>query len=1039
MPWCLSCGQFAAEGARFCSACGTRLASSAPPPQLARKTVTVLFSDVSGFTSLGERLDPESVHQVMGRFFTEMAEVVERHGGVVEKFIGDEVMALFGVPFVHEDDAMRAARAALEMRARLDALNDELAAEWDIRMNLHTGLNTGEVAAGIHTSGASVTYGDPVNVAQRLEAAAAPDEILVGATTAQLLRGQARLTALSPLRLKGKPDLVEAWRLEGVDLEFRRSSAPVPPRPFVGRSTQLRLLHEALDLVVESRRPRLVTLVGPAGIGKSRLASALLEGAVGRATVVTGRCLSYGEGIAYYPIAEIVRQLAGRPDETAISELVGGGPEGAEIASRVARALGFSRGSVAVEEAHWGLRRLFEFRAELRPLIVVIDDLHWAEPTLLELIEYVVTSAAEVPLLWLLLGRPELLDRQAGWSDRGARGTLLSLAPLTDHESSALAASLATGTLENEERDVLLATAEGNPFFLEQLVASRAESGRASASPPATIQALLAARIDALQATEREVVDRAAIEGRNFHRSGVAALLPAAARNRLDGVLQALERRDLIRPGDSELPGETAYRFAHTLVRDVAYELLPKARRAEFHEAYAGWLEDRPGGTYPELVGYHLEQAYRCHSELHPGAGARPLGLARRAARSLGTAGHAAIDRGDLRSGVNLLTRAIALIPDDEPARGTMLPELGIALAQLGRLAEAEEILTAAADRTHAAGERLAEAHAVTARFFARVQAAPEQAVSEIDARFEELHGIFSAARDELGLARLWRAQALVHWLAGQSTRAEGAWRRAVACARTAGDEQGAAEAICWLASAACEGPTPAPEAIRRCETILAELQADRLSQALAMRPLATLQAMAGRLDEAHILLERANTTLDDLGVAMTLSACYDDAWVALLAGDAASAEAALRSGYAALDEMGERALLATTAAMLARALYMLGNLDEALMFADAAQDAAADHDLSAQILARTARAQVLAQRGDTRAAERLSAQAVAMASKTDWLNDHADALMVRAEVLSALGQPEAAAARRKEALDLYERKGNAVAADRARATVMTR
>ena len=347
---------------------------------------------------------------------------------------------------------------------------------------------------------------------------------------------------------------------------------------------------------------------------------------------------------------------------------------------------------------------------------------------------------------------------------------MLSLAPLTDHESSALIASLATGTLENEERDLLLATAEGNPFFLEQLVASRAESGRAPVSPPPTIQALLAARIDALPATEREVVDRAAIEGRQLPSQRARSSASGFCANHLDGSYSAGTTRPhptgRQRAARRDCLPVRAHPRARRRLRASA-----KARRAEFHEAYASWLEERPGGTYPELVGYHLEQAYRCHSELHPGAGARLLGLARRAARSLGTAGHAAIDRGDLLGGVNLLTRAIALIPDDEPARGTMLPELGIALAQLGRLAEAEGILTAAADRAHAAGERLAEAHAVTARFFARVQAAPEQAVTELDARFEELQRTFSAARDELGLARLWRAQALVHWLAGQSTR----------------------------------------------------------------------------------------------------------------------------------------------------------------------------------------------------------------------------------------------------------------------------
>src|SRR2546423_4771487 len=414
MPWCSSCGQFAAEGARFCPACGVRFEPSAATPQLARKTVTVLFSDVTGFTALGEQLDPESVHHVMGRFFTEMAGVVERHGGIVEKFIGDEVMALFGLPVLHEDDALRAARAALEMRTVLAALNEELTSRWDIRLSVHTGVNTGEVVAGVLATGDAVTYGDPVNVAQRLQAAAAPGEILVGPTTAQLLHGRARLTGLAPLRLKGKPELVEAWRLEDVETDTRLMATTSAARPLVDRTTELRQLHEAFEAVVQSRRPRLVTLTGPAGIGKSRLVSALLDDAADRATVVSGRCLSYGEGITYYPVAEIVRRLAARTDEEAIAELAGGGAEGKRIASRVARAVGFSHGSVTIEEAHWAVRRLLEIQAERRPLIVAIDDLQWAAPTLLDLIEHVSTAAGNVPMLWVLLDRPELSGRRGG-------------------------------------------------------------------------------------------------------------------------------------------------------------------------------------------------------------------------------------------------------------------------------------------------------------------------------------------------------------------------------------------------------------------------------------------------------------------------------------------------------------------------------------------------------------------------------------------------------------------------------------------------
>jgi class 3 adenylate cyclase/tetratricopeptide (TPR) repeat protein len=1034
MPWCSSCGRITGEDAGVCTNCGARFASIGPS-RLARKTVTVLFSDLTGFTALGEQLDPESVHEVMGRFFAEMGNVVERHGGMVEKFIGDEVMALFGVPVVHEDDALRAARTAVEMQSVLESLNEELASRWDVRLSSHTGLNTGEVAAGVRADGEPITYGDAVNVAKRLEAVASSGEILVGATTAQLLRGRARLTAVGPLQLRGKPDPVEAWRLHEVLAEAGSVRPARRARPLVDREAERRRLHEAFDAVVASRQPRTVTIVGPAGIGKSRLARALLDATASRATTVVGRCLPYGEGITYWPLTEIVRELAGRSDEAAIRELAAGSPDGARIAAHVARTVGFTAGGVPVEEAHWAVRRLLEIHAERRPLVVMVDDLHWAEPTLLDLIDHITAFARDAPLLCVLLTRPELIERRPAWGAEVARGTVLSLGPLEERDAAALVRGLAGADLGHGERDALLARAEGNPFFLEQMIAIRDEPGVAT-GPPATIQALLAARIDALPAAERAVVDRAAIEGRSFHRGAVARLLPPADRDALDASLDALERRELIAPAEGELEGEVGYRFAHSLVRDVAYELLVKSARAELHESYADWLEEQAGGGYGEIVGFHLEQACRCHAELHPGSGSQYRGLASRAGGYLGAAGHQAVARGDLPAGVNLLERAVALQSDDERARGVLVPELGMALVQLGRLAKADDVLTSAAADARADNDVVAEAQAVTVRFFARVQVSSEAAVTDLDARFGALRRVFVHAGDELGLARLWRAQALVHWLAGQSTQAEASWTRAVDHAHRAGDEQGRADAMCWLASAAREGPTPVMQAIPQCEAMLEQLQADRRSQALTMRPLASLHAMAGRLDRAHELFDWANAIFEELGVGLTSVVPHDEAFVALLSGNAAAAEAALRQGYELLDAMGERALLATTAAMLAEALYMQGNLDEAWEFAEVAHEAAADDDLSAQILGRTARAQVLARRGDAGAACDLSAEAVALASRTDWLNPHADTLMARAEVLRAAGDGEGAAREVRAALDLYERKGNVIAAGRARSAL---
>jgi predicted ATPase len=480
--------------------------------------------------------------------------------------------------------------------------------------------------------------------------------------------------------------------------------------------------------------------------------------------------------------------------------------------------------------------------------------------------------------------------------------------------------------------------------------------------------------------------------------------------------------------------GGDDFRFAHVLVRDVAYGLVPKEARADLHARFAEWLEGRAGGLQDEVVGHHLEQAHRCRAELRPGAVAERRPLARRAAGHLGAAGRAALARGDVPGGVALLERAADLSPDDEPERGALLPELGLALVRCGKLGRARTVLDGAVERATARSEELAEAHARTARLFAEIQVDPERAAAELARRFVTLRRTFDAVADELGLSRLWRAQALVHWIAGASARADEAWTRAVRHARAAGDEEGRADALCWLASSAAAGPAPVPEAISRCEAIARELEADRMSHALALRPLASLHAMAGRFELARDLLAQSGAMVADLGQTLTSAATHDDAFVALLAGDAARAERCLRQACAELEQMGERALLATTAGMLARALLLQGNVEEAWRFTDVAEGAAAAADVSAQALWRAVRAQLLARRGEAAAARRLGAEAVAQAARTDWPVELADALLAQADVLRSVGDAAAADRATREAIELYTRKGDVASAERARA-----
>jgi class 3 adenylate cyclase/tetratricopeptide (TPR) repeat protein len=1020
----------AATTARFCSACGAPLGGAYGRTVHSRKILTVMFADVVGFTSLAERIDPEALQLVMSRYIAEMRQIIVRHGGTIEKLMGDAIMVIFGVPVIHEDDAARAAQCALEMHSVLETLNEEIEARWGERLQIHIGLNTGEVMVGPGDDGQTMTYGDAVNVAKRLQEAA-QGEILVGPLTAQLLDGVGHLTPVAAMQLKGKVAPVEAWRLRRTDEGSQRP--PGPTRALVGRRDELATLRATFDRVVATATPAAVTVTGGAGIGKSRLVGELLDDVGDDAAVVAGRCLPYGEGITYWPLAEIVRRLAGRPEVSAIAEIAGGHEEAQTIARHVARVVGITPGTVAPDEAHWAVRRLLEIRAANRPLIVVIDDIHWAEPTLLDLLDHVATVARDVPLLLVCLTRPELLER-GGIPGASASSTILALGPLPDEDAAELLAELTAGSgVTAADAARVLATAEGNPFFLEQIVAMRA--GGDSGTPP-SIQALLAARIDALPPNERAVVDRAAVEGRGFHRSAVAELLPAADRPGLDAALEGLARRQLIRPGSGELPGEAGYRFVHILVRDVVYELLPKAARADLHQRYAAWLDERSGPRYGELVGYHLEQAHRWHAELRPRAVAERRPLADQAAERLATAAQAALRRGDLPGGVNLLRRTAALLPADAPARAPVLPELALALVQLGELPPADQLLTEAIRIARQRGDELAEAHARTAQFFALVQLEPDAAPDAISSRFDALHRTFTDASDDLGLARLYRAQAFVHWLAGRTARADAAWKRGVRHSRMAGDEQGVADGLVWQASAARFGPRRVPVAINDCRAILDQLRSDRRSQALSMRPLATLYAMSGEFAVARDLLDRSHAIHEELGVSLHAVLAQDEADVQLIAGDPSAAEAALRPCVTRLAEMGDKALLATMAGVLARALAEQHLNDEAWELLDTVDEAAAPDDLSAQMLRRIVRAELLARRGDTAAADRLSEEAVRITASTDWLVDRADVLMARGRILRAGGREEDAVRSFAQAFELFSRKGNVVSAERARAAV---
>ena len=720
-------------------------APEAPRPQpAARRLVSIVFADLVGSTGLGERLDPESMHAVLDRYAEVCGAVIERHGGTVEGFIGDAVVGIFGLTELHEDDALRAVRAAVELREAGAALSAELERERGVGIGMKFAVESGEVFLSAGARRSSFAAGDAFNVAARLEGLAPEGEILLGENTYPLVRDSVRVEALEPLQLKGRAAKVQAWRLLGLEVDD-----PARPRspgnPFVGRERELEELQSAFARARDEQSCQTVTLVGPAGIGKSRLVQELVAEVGSGAGVVVGRCLSYGEGVTYRPLADIVRQLGGSDPRQRIEELL----EGDEpIARLVLGAIGLSEGAAQAEETFWAVRRLLERVAAERPLVVVVEDVHWAEPTLLDLLDHLVAFSSAHPILLVCNARPEFLETRPSWGTPQPNRSLVVLDPLSNAEARELVQSAGADELGSQTAAQIVETADGNPLFLEQLVAVGAEHGESAL--PSSIQAVLAARIDHLEPGERAVLEPASVQGRSFYVGGLTELLDEGARAGTPAHLVSLVQKQLIRAERSDLPGQDAFRFAHALIREAAYQGLPKQRRADLHERLAHWLERWPGAQ-DETIGYHLGEAHRLLADLGF-EGERERALAATAAERLEAGASAALLRGDPPAGARLLERVETLMAADDPARTALLPRLGAALLEAGRLADAERILTAAIEAAEA--ESPLEARARVERQLVRLQAGSHAPTGETEEIADSALAVLEAHGDELGQCR---------------------------------------------------------------------------------------------------------------------------------------------------------------------------------------------------------------------------------------------------------------------------------------------
>jgi class 3 adenylate cyclase/tetratricopeptide (TPR) repeat protein len=983
MSVCARCGQENPDGFSFCGACGALLGEAEAPREV-RKTVTVVFCDLTGSTALGDRLDPEAVRATMRRYIEESRAILERHGGTVEKFIGDAVMAVFGVPQAHEDDALRAVRAAVELREAVATIG----------LQARIGVNTGEVVAG---EGDALVTGDAVNVAARLEQNAEPGEILVGPETQQLVRDAVQVEAVE-LELKGKSAPVAAYRLLQIDPEaaglVRRLDSPL-----VGRGRELQRLRDDFENVVSQRSSYLFTLLGPAGVGKSRLVEEFVHDSADRARILRGRCLHYGEGITYWPLVEVLLQLGA--DAEAVLALPS--PNEAAVATR----------------------KLLEEQAAEQPLVVVWDDIQWAEPTFLDLIEHIADWSRGVPIFVLCVARPELLELRPAWGGGKPNATSLLLEPLGSDETSVLIDNLLRGAeLRDKTRTRILEASEGNPLFVEEMLLMLRGDGDSEVVVPPTIHALLQARLDQLGGEERSVIERGSVEGEVFHRSPVAELASERVRTGLDGHLAKLIRNELIRPETATMPGDDAFRFRHLLIRDAAYDSLPKETRADLHERFALWLDEHVQLVeQDEIVGYHLEQAVLYRRELDR----NDEELARAACARLGAAGRAALARGDNRAGAALIERAGSLVPHGADDRLQWLPDLALALMDMGRFAEGRSHL----DELAAAGGERWPTYASVLRPMLNALSGTgslEGGRAELAAAEET----FERLEDHRGLALALVMQGHDEWTSCRADAAAEKYRRSISHAERAGNESLVQEAVGMLFSTGSFGPAPVDAAEREIRALLPRATGIA-AEASASRALGRLAATRGDFDAARELMRQGREPLADAGLLVLHAAtCLGSGFIEEQAGDDEAAIRAFREGFDELTRLGEHAFASTVAVGIAQALLRRSRKEEAEKWLATALELSPAGDRATLIIAENVSARLHALR-DLEEAERLARRAVHEVETVDYWEIRGETYETLAVVLGAAGRAADAHAAQQEAISVYDVKGATVAAERAR------
>ncbi|MFN2426687.1 MAG: AAA family ATPase, partial [Candidatus Binatia bacterium] len=1072
-----------------------------------RKIVTVVFADLAGSTALHEGLDPESARTVMARYYEAMRNAVEACGGTVVKLLGDGVMAAFGVPQVAEDDAIRAVQAAVAMADGVRALGvavfgDDAASPTASALSVRVAVNTGEVVV---SAGDSDVVGDPVNVAARLQQEARHGEVVIGEATQRMVAAHITLEPLGLVALKGRGEAVKAYRVVSLQRPVGAKAAA-----FVGRDDEMARLAAVYQAARDQPATRLAVLLGSPGLGKSRLIDELGRRLGDEACVIRAQCDAAG-GATFAPIAEALRAFlhaehAGHGATEAADSAEPSAAQNAAIdaahdatiatsqhatADTTRTATGSAaqipasnasqhaainavlpaadqdrtrilRGITALlagapeppEETFFVIRRFLAAAATSRPVVLVLDDLHWAEPLLLDLVEHLVQWGSGVPLFVLVGSRPELRERRSSLASAGGLvAEAISLGGLDAGAAMRLAANvIGAADLPATVAAKVLATSEGNPLFVGELVRMLVDEGAlerqgerwivganlAALEMPPTIHAVLAARIERLRPEERTLLERASVVGRHFSRSAVAALLPDDG-NVLDARLEALRRTELIEPDTGWFLGEPVLRFHHVLIRDAAYRRVLKGTRAELHARLAAWIEARVGDdeAHDEVIGRHLEQAHQLLRELGQfDAAAQRLG--ERAAARLSAAGRRALARDDLTVAADLLGRAIDRLGAEDTLRADLALDWCEALLAAGDVGPAAAALQEL-DRFAARSDRLRAWHTCFAG---------QHTVLTAPSALESTIGAVAAAADSLaalgdagGEAKAHFVHALALSRLGKVGSCEVALDRALAAARRAGDRRRANTVLAIAPLAALWGPSPVTRASGRCLDVVRVLritQGAPAVEAVALCCQGVLEALRGRTEAASRMIASARTMVEELGIThRLLETDVSAGLVALLEGEALSAERSFRRAYEGLRDLGLGVDAARAAALLAKALLAQSRVEEAEALSHESELLAGD-DLKAAIAWRGVRAEALARRGEHAAAVELASKAVEMAAATDALLDHADARLALAAALRAAGRSDDADAEETRTKELWLAKGATLLVEGARRTATT-